>query len=163
MIELIQGDITEIEADAIVNAANNHLWMGGGVAGAIKRKGGIEIEREAVKKGPIPVGEAIVTKAGKLPAKWVIHTAVMGQDLLTSRVFIKKAAKNSIRKAQELMISSIAFPALGTGVGGFPYRDAAKAMKEGIEEALKSNSSLKRIIFVLYDREAYEIFKKEIQ
>ncbi|MGB3093303.1 MAG: macro domain-containing protein, partial [Candidatus Zixiibacteriota bacterium] len=90
-IKLVQGDITEQEIDAVVNAANNHLWMGVGVAGAIKRKGGIEIEREAMSKGPIPVGEAVVTKAGSLKAKYVIHAAVMGQDLTTNGEHIKNA------------------------------------------------------------------------
>ena len=163
MIDVVQGDITEIEVDAVVNAANNHFWMGGGVAGAIKRKGGIEIEREAVSKGPVSVGEVIVTGAGKLPAKWVIHAAVMGQELITSREYIKQATRNSIIKASKLKISSIAFPALGTGVGGFPYEEAAKAMIEGIQEGITENSSIKRIIFVLYDKEAYDAFKKEVQ
>ena len=163
MIDVVQGDITEVEVDAIVNAANNHFWMGGGVAGAIKRKGGVEIEREAVAKGPVPVGETVITGAGRLPAKWVIHAAVMGQDLITSKEYIKEATKNSILRASEFKISSIAFPALGTGVGGFPYRESAKAMMEGIEEGITKNSSIKRVVFVLYDKEAYDAFKKEIQ
>ena len=144
MIDVVQGDITEVEVDAIVNAANNHFWMGGGVAGAIKRKGGVEIERDAVAKGPVPVGETVITGAGRLPAKWVIHAAVMGQDLITSEEYIKEAAKNSILKASEFKISSIAFPALGTGVGGFPYRESAKAMMEGIKEGITKNSSISK-------------------
>ena len=163
MIEVIQGDITEVKVDAVVNAANNHLWMGGGVAGAIRRKGGIEIEMEAVSKGPVPVGEVVITKAGKLPAKWVIHAVVMEQDLITSREYIKEATKNSILKACGAKIPSIAFPALGTGVGGFPYKEAAKAMKEGIKETISKDCSIKKIIFVLYDKEAYDAFKKEIR
>ena len=83
--EVVEGDITKLEVDAIANAANDRLWMGAGVAGAIKRAGGEEIEREAVAKGPIPVGEAVATGAGSLPARWVVHGAVMGQDLRTNR------------------------------------------------------------------------------
>ena len=113
-IKFVKGDITDMEVDAIVNAANNELWMGGGVAGAIKRKGGIEIEEEAVKKGPIPVGEAIVTGAGKLKAKYVIHGAVMGRDLQTDAEKIKNATINSLKRAEELGLKSIAFPAFGT-------------------------------------------------
>ena len=96
-IKLVQGDITDQEVDAIVNAANNHLWMGAGVAGAIKRKGGKEIEDEAMNKGPIPIGEAVVTCAGKLKAKYVIHAAVMGQDLITNEEYIKNATLNSLK------------------------------------------------------------------
>ena len=163
MIEIIKGDITELKVDAIVNAANNHLWMGGGVAGAIKRKGGSEIEEEAVSKGPIPIGEAVITGAGKLPAKMVIHAAVMGQDLITSAEYIKNATKKSLLKACEAGASSIAFPALGTGVGRFPYREAAKIMKSAVDEVLNETCSIKRVIFVLYDEEAYEAFKEEIK
>jgi len=127
-IKLIQGDITDQEVDAIVNAANNHLWMGAGVAGAIKRKGGNQIEDEAMKKGPIPIDEAIVTSAGKLKAKYVIHAAVMGQDLITNEEYIKNATLNSLKRAEELKIKSIAFPAFGTGVGGFPLDRCAQIM-----------------------------------
>ena len=121
-IILIQGDITDYKTDAIVNAANNELWMGSGVAGAIKAKGGIEIEEEAKAKGPIKVGEAVATTAGKLKAKFVIHAAVMGQDSKTNENYIRNATLSSLKEAEELNLSSIAFPALGTGVGGFPIR-----------------------------------------
>ena len=124
-IEIIEGDITTVSADALVNAANNHLWMGAGVAGAIKKAGGREIEEEAVKKGPIPVGEVVVTGAGRLPVKYIIHAAVMGQDLQTGAEIIEQATRNSLRKADELGLKSIAFPALGTGVGGFSLEECA--------------------------------------
>src|SRR2546422_4215267 len=123
-LETERGDISQARVDAVVNAANNHLWMGGGVAGALKRAGGSEIEREALAKGPIEIGEAVVTGGGALPAKYVIHAAVMGQDLRTDRSKISKATRNSLIRASELGISSIAFPALGTGVGGFPVNIA---------------------------------------
>ena len=118
-IEIIEGDITRVSADALVNAANNYLWMGAGVAGAIKKAGGKDIEDEAVRKGPIPVGAVVETGAGRLPVKFIIHAAVMGQDLCTSAGIIERATANSLRKAEELGLKSIAFPALGTGVGGF--------------------------------------------
>ncbi len=117
---LSEGDVTEMDCDAIVNAANNHLWMGAGVAGAIKKKGGKVIEEEAVKKGPIPVGEAVVTTGGALRAEYVIHAAGMGQDLSTDTQKIYHCTLNSLKRARELGLKSIAFPAIGTGVGGFP-------------------------------------------
>ena len=114
-LKIIQGDITEIKVDAIVNAANNELWMGAGVAGAIKRKGGINIESEAIKKGPIALGEAIETSAGKLKAKYVIHAASMRSDGFVSNESIKKSIENSLKLAEKLDLTSIAFPAIGTG------------------------------------------------
>jgi len=157
-ISVIQGDITEQEVDAIVNAANNHLWMGVGVAGAIKRKGGNEIEKEAMSKGPIPVGEAVVTKAGKLKAKYVIHAAVMGQDLITNEEHIKNAALNSLKRAEELKIKSIAFPAFGTGVGGFPVDECARVMLAEVKDFSKNAKFLKEVRFVLFDKKSYDIW-----
>ena len=129
-IKIVQADITELKVDAIINAANNKLVMGGGVAGAIKKKGGKIIEEEAVKKGPIRIGEAIYTKAGNLPAKFVIHAATMGMDFETDEVKIRDSAKNSLKVAEELKVQSIAFPALGCGVGGFPLLASAKIMAQ---------------------------------
>ena len=155
-IKLIQGDITEQEVDAIVNAANDHLWMGAGVAGAIKRKGGTEIEKEAMSKGPIPVGEAVVTKAGNLKAKYVIHAAIMGQDLTTSEEYIKNATINSLKRAEELRISSIAFPAFGTGVGGFPIHECARIMLDAVRDFTKRAKYLDEVRFVLFDETSYD-------
>jgi O-acetyl-ADP-ribose deacetylase (regulator of RNase III) len=157
-IKLIQGDITEQQVDAIVNAANNHLWMGAGVAGAIKRKGGIEIEEEAMKKGPIPVGETVATKAGSLKAKYVIHAAVMGQDLIPSEEYIKNATINSLKRAEELKIKSIAFPAFGTGVGGFSTDRCAEIMIGAVKEFSPKIEYLKEIIFVLFDKKSYDVW-----
>lgn len=159
-ISIIKGDITTFEGGAIVNAANNQLWMGGGVAGAIKRVGGSEIEREAVSKGPIPIGGAVTTSAGKLKAKYVIHAAVMGRDLKTSEEYIRTATINTLKEAEKLKIKSIAFPALGTGVGGFPYEECAKIMKKAIEESEKEFKYLQEVVFYLFDDEAYQTFKK---
>lgn len=162
-LKLIQGDITALEVDAIVNAANNQLWMGGGVAGAIKRKGGIEIETEAVKKGPIEIGEAIETKAGQLKAKYVIHAATMGTDFKTSEEIIKKATLSALKRAEELKLKNIAFPALGTGVGGFSLNKCAQIMSQVSQDFLNQAKSLREIIFVLYDSESFEIFKRKLQ
>ncbi len=155
-IKVVQGDVTDSEADAIVNAANNHLWMGAGVAGAIKRKGGKEIEDEAMKKGPIPIGEAVVTSAGKLKARYVIHAAVMGQDLVTNEEYIKDATQNSLKRAEELKIESIAFPAFGTGVGGFPTDECARIMLDQVKDFSREIKYLKEVLFVLFDKESYE-------
>jgi len=155
---VIQGDITEQEVDAIVNAANNHLWMGVGVAGAIKRKGGIEIEKEAMSKGPISVGEAVVTKAGKLKAKYIIHAAVMGQELVTNERHIKNATLNSLKRAEDLKIKSVAFPAFGTGVGGFPVDECAQVMLAEVKDFSKNAKFLREVRFVLFDKKSYDIW-----
>ncbi len=162
-IKFVQGDITTLKVDAIVNAANNKLVMGGGVAGAIKKKGGKSIEDEAVKKGPIKIGEAVFTKAGSLPAKYVIHAATMGMDFKTDEAKIRESCKNALRVAEELKIKSIALPALGCGVGGFPLLAAAKIMAQEVMRHLREdNPSIKEIIFCLYDKEAYEVFNKSV-
>jgi len=123
VIRLRKGDITSFEGDAIVNAANSGLWMGSGVAGAIKRFGGESIEREAMGKAPIEPGEAVVTDAGALKARYVIHAAVMGDDLATSEALIKAATQNSLYKCDELNIQTVAFPGPGgPGVGTVPGR-----------------------------------------
>ena len=161
-ITLHKGDLTRVSADAIVNAANNALWMGGGVAGALKRAGGKEIEEEAVKLGPIPVGEAVVTGAGALKARYVIHAAVMATDLATDAEKIRTATQNSLLRAEELGLKSVAFPALGTGVGGFPYSRGAEVMIDAVNEHLAGDSCLEEVLFVLYSDEAFEAFEKRL-
>lgn len=157
-ISLVQGDITEQKVDAIVNAANDHLWMGAGVAGAIKRKVGKEIEEEAMKQGPISIGEAVVTSAGNLKVKYVIHAAVMGQDLVTNEEYIRNATLNSLKRAEELKIKSIAFPAFGTGVGGFPTDKCAEIMLGAVKDFSKDAKYLKEISFVLFDKKSYDVW-----
>ncbi len=161
-IKIIQGDITDSSADAIVNAANNHLWMGSGVAGAIKRKGGQQIEEEAVSKGPIPVGEAAVTSAGDLRCEYVIHAAAMGQDLATDEAKIRSATRNALLRVEELGLGSIDFPALGTGVGGFPIEKAAKIMIDEAKRFLADSFSVTIIGFILFDSDAFDAFKQEL-
>lgn len=160
-IEVIRGDISSQPAEAVVNAANNQLWMGSGVAGALKRVGGAEIETEAMGKGPIAVGAAVATSAGRLPARYIIHAAVMGQDLATDGGKVAAATASSLALAEELAVASIAFPALGTGVGGYPLGECARTM---IGEALAHEArSLERIIFVLFDEGARRIFSEELE
>jgi O-acetyl-ADP-ribose deacetylase (regulator of RNase III) len=161
-VTLRQGDITRVEADAIVNAANNALWMGGGVAGAIKQRGGQVIEDEAIKQGPIPVGEAVVTRAGALTAQYLIHAAAMGTDLVTDSAKIGSATKNSLLRAEELGLKSLAFPALGTGVGGFSYEKTAEIMLGVVREHLAGESGLEEVLFVLYDDEGLSVFEERL-
>src|SRR5689334_12399856 len=136
-IAIERGDITDWEVDAIVNAANSALAMGAGVAGAIKRKGGVIIEEDAMRQGPIEVGEAVLTTAGNLPATHVIHAAALGPDLKADATKIGAATKSALQIAEKHRITSIAFPALGTGVGGFPPAKAAEAMVATVLDHLK--------------------------
>jgi len=156
-ITITQGDITDSACDAIVNAANNHLWMGSGVAGAIKRRGGTIIEQEAIAKGPIKPGEAVATTAGELSAKYVIHAAGMGQDLATSADLIRRTTEASLKLADSLSLESIAFPAIGTGVGGFDAADCARIMISAVRDY--SPTSLQRADFVLFDTRSAVSFK----
>jgi O-acetyl-ADP-ribose deacetylase (regulator of RNase III) len=158
-LEIAEGDIAHQPTAAVVNAANNELWMGAGVAGAIKAAGGDEIEADAMAQGPVALGECVVTTFGRLPwPRFVIHAVVMGQDLQTSGVLIETAARNALRIAEELTIPSIAFPALGTGVGGFPIGSCAKIMIEGVRGHVTPDTSLRLVRFVLFGRAAYERF-----
>ena len=161
-IEVILGDITAQDTEAIVNAANSHLWMGAGVAGAIKRKGGAEIEREALAQGPIPVGEAAVTSGGKLKAKYVIHAAGMGPDLKTDAEKVRDATRNALARAEEKEMTSVAFPAIGTGVGGFSAYECARVMIAVAVDHLMTTRCIRRLAFVLFDQGTYDIFHREL-
>ncbi len=155
-IFIIKGDITTSQADAIVNAANNKLWMGAGVAGAIKRIGGGIIEAEAISKGPVPIGSAIETTSGILNSKFIIHAAVMGQDLITSDKYIREATINTLKLGERLKLRSIAFPAFGTGVGGFSKEDCARIMLDVVLNFDYEN--LREVFFYLFDEETKNIF-----
>jgi O-acetyl-ADP-ribose deacetylase len=156
-LEVVDGDITTLEVDAIANAANNELWMGAGVAGAIKRAGGEEIEREAVAKGPIEVGDAVATTAGRLPARWIVHGAVMGQDLQTNAELVRRTTRRCLEVGDELGATSIALPAFGTGVGRFPLAECARIM---VDEASGFEAkALERAVFAVFGREAREAFE----
>lgn len=139
-IRVAQGDITEFQGDAVVNAANNRLVLGAGVAGAIRQKGGPSIQRECNEHGPIRVGEAAITGAGDLAARWVIHAAAMG-DEPASRASIDGATRHALRLADENGVRTIAFPILASGVAGFDLADAARIMLEAIEDYLANSES----------------------
>ena len=159
-LELIEGDITALAVDAIANAANDRLWMGAGVAGAIKRAGGEEIEREAVAKGPIGLGDAVATGAGRLRARHVIHGAVMGQDLRTSGDLVARTTRRCLEVADELGVESLALPAFGTGVGGFPLEECARLM---VDEAVRFQPrSLRRVVFAVFGDEARRAFERAL-
>ncbi|MDP6778124.1 MAG: macro domain-containing protein [Candidatus Latescibacteria bacterium] len=157
-VDLVQGDIADLEVDAIVNAANNALWMGAGVAGAIKRKGGAAIEEEAVAQGPIAVGEAVVTSGGALKARHVVHAAGMGQDLKTDADKVAASTRNSLLRAEEKGIRSIAFPAIGTGVGGLSVHLCAKTMVDVVVDHLLSTDAFDQVHFALFDEATYTAF-----
>ena len=159
-IELVEGDIAALEVDAVANAANNALWMGAGVAGALKRAGGEEIEREAVALGPIEVGDAVATGAGRLPARWVIHGAVMGQDLRTDAELVARTTRRCLEVADGLGARSLALPAFGTGVGGFPVDECARIMVEAVEAY--EPESLERVLFAVFGGEALTAFERAL-
>jgi O-acetyl-ADP-ribose deacetylase len=156
-LEVVEGDITSLEVDAIANAANDRLWMGAGVAGAIKRAGGEEIEREAVARGPIRVGDAVATGAGRLAARYVIHGAVMGQDLRTDAELVSQTTRRCLEVADELGCRSLALPAFGTGVGGFPLDECARLMVEAARTF--EPRGLERVVFAVFGTEAEAAFR----
>jgi O-acetyl-ADP-ribose deacetylase len=159
-IVIQQGDITEMNTDAIVNAANNDLILGAGVAGAIYRKGGEEIQRQCNDIGSIPVGYAAITGGGKLKARYVIHAASMGLgDIPTTAKSLRTSTAHSLRLAAERDLKSIAFPAVGTGVSGFPMTECAQIMLNEAVQHLKGETSLETVYFVLFDSAAFQAFQ----
>jgi O-acetyl-ADP-ribose deacetylase (regulator of RNase III) len=158
-IAIERGDITDAEVDAIVNAANTTLAMGAGVAGAIKRKGGVIIEEEAMRQGPVEVGDAVLTTGGNLIATHVIHAAVMGPDLKTDGDKIAATTRGILALADKHRITSVAMPALGTGVGHVPPPVSADAMLSAVVAHLRrGQTSVKRVVFVLYQDDAEKAF-----
>jgi O-acetyl-ADP-ribose deacetylase (regulator of RNase III) len=160
-LEVREGDIAAVEADAIANAANDHLWMGAGVAGALKRAGGEEIEREAVAKGPIERCTAVATIAGTLNASYVIHGAVMGQDLRTNADLIARTTRACLELADELGCRSLALPAFGTGVGGFPVEECARLMVDEVRAF--DGAHLERVIFAVFGEDAERAFTRAVR
>jgi O-acetyl-ADP-ribose deacetylase (regulator of RNase III) len=175
-IEIRQGDITDqTDLDAIVNAANTDLVLGSGVAGAIRRKGGENIQREAVAQAPVSLGQAVATSAGQLPLKYVIHAAAMGyreedqvvpkrSGSLSSAAIIRNATRNSLRVADHLRLGSLAFPALATGVAGFPVDECAEVMIGAAREyaGAHPDSSIQRVVFVLWSADDYQTFQSRL-
>jgi len=159
-IVLLQGDLTEMDVDAIVNAANNDLQLGGGVAGAIRRKGGEIIQRECDAVGSIPVGGAAITSGGKLRARFVIHAASMQLGGETTARALRSSTAHSLRIASEKKLRSIAFPAIGTGIANFPLSECAQIMLREVVDHLKGLTSLEHVYFVLFDSPGLAAFEK---
>jgi len=159
-IVLLQGDLTEMDVDAIVNAANNDLQLGGGVAGAIRRKGGDAIQRECDAVGSIPVGGAAITTGGKLRARFVIHAASMQLGGETNARALRSSTAHALRIAAERGLRSVAFPAVGTGIAGFPIPECARIMLREVVEHFKKPTSLEKVSFVLFDSPALSEFEK---
>lgn len=157
-IELWNGDICELEVDAIVNPANLSLWMSTGIAGAIKRAGGDAIEFAAVRQAPVSLGESIVTTAGSLAARAVIHAVSLDRDRRTSGPIIEAAVRSAMARAREMNAVSVAFPPLGTGVGGFPLEEAARISVETVRDELARSPGIDHVTFALRGAAAYEAF-----
>ena len=159
-VELRQGDITELEVDAIVNAANTDLILGAGVSGAIGRKGGPVIQEQCDRIRAIPVGEAVVTSAGALKAQHVIHAATMEMGHFARERDIGRATRNALVRAEELKLKTIAFPEIGAGAAAFPADQCARVMLDVVVQHLSGSSGLERVYFVLFDAETLETFRQ---
>jgi O-acetyl-ADP-ribose deacetylase (regulator of RNase III) len=158
-LEVRQADVTKLEVDAIANAANTRLIHGGGVAGAIARAGGPEVQRESDERAPIELGAAVETTAGAMPARWVIHAATMELGGPTSAAIIEQATRSTLARAEELGARSLALVAFGTGVGGFPLDEAARIM---VEVAREHEGELETIVFALHGAEAERAFTEAL-
>lgn len=163
MIRLVQGDITKVNADAIVNAANAQLVLGGGVAGAIRREGGSSIQKECRLIGGTVVGGAVITGAGRLPARHVIHAVGprMGEGQEDEK--LESATLNSLKLADEHHLSTIVFPAISTGIFGYPRDRCAKVMLSTVQRYLQGNTDLTEVLFCLYDEETFDIFRQVLE
>ena len=159
-VELLQGDLTEMDTDAIVNAANNDLQLGGGVAGAIRRKGGDAKQKECNEIGSVPMGTAVITTGGKLKARHVIHAASMELGGRTSAIALRGSTAHALRIANQHKLKTIAFPAVGTGIAGFPMRQCAEIMLQEVQEHIKQPTSVQKVYFVLFDRPSLDVFQE---
>src|SRR5437660_9922046 len=162
MIEVLDTDITQLDVDAVANAANTRLMHGGGVAGAIARAGGPEVQRQSDERAPIGLGEAVETAAGEMPCRWVIHAATMELGGLTSAEIIRQATASTLAKADELGARSLALVAFGTGVGGFPVEKAARIEIEEVRRHLESGTRLERVVFAVRGDAAREAFEQAV-
>jgi O-acetyl-ADP-ribose deacetylase (regulator of RNase III) len=158
-IEIVQGDLTEMDVDAIVNAANNDLKLGGGVAGSIRRKGGPLIQRQCDVIGTIPVGGAAITTGGDLKARHVIHAASMQLGGTTTALALQSSTAHALRIAAHNNLKTMAFPAVGTGVAGFPMKECAEIMLREVERHFSGATTLEKIYFVLFDDAARAVFE----
>jgi O-acetyl-ADP-ribose deacetylase len=162
VIEVLDTDVTQLEVDAIANAANTRLVHGGGVAGAIARAGGPAIQRESTERAPLGLGEAVETSGGSMPCRWVIHAATMELGGPTSAEIIRRATANTLRRAEELGARSVALVAFGTGVGGFPLDQAAQIEVEQARRHLEGGSDLERVVFAVRGDAAREAFERAL-
>lgn len=162
MIEVLEVDITTLEVDAIANAANTRLMHGGGVAGAIARAGGPDVQRESDQRAPIGLGEAVATTGGAMPCRWVIHAATMELGGPTSSEIIREATASTLRKSDELGAESLALVAFGTGVGGFPLDDAARIEVEEVRRHLARPTTLSKVVFAVRGAAAREAFEQAL-
>jgi len=160
-VEILQGDLTQQDVDAIVNAANNDLELGGGVAGAIARAGGPQIQGECRAIGPIEVGDAAITGAGNLHARFVIHAASMRLGGRTSAESLRGSTRRSLEIANQRGLRSIAFPAVGTGIARFPLDECARIMVEEVAAHGRNPTSLREVRFVLFGADAESAFRAE--
>ncbi|MFQ5832680.1 MAG: macro domain-containing protein [Candidatus Thorarchaeota archaeon] len=163
LIETHLGDITELDVDAIVNAANSDLWMGGGVAEAIKEKGGAVIEKEALSRGPIRPGEAVITTAGKLRAKHVIHCAGMPPGGSATYWNVRSSVNTALDIACENSLEAVAFPAIGSGIGGLKKEESAKAIAEAVTEYTRAARSVKKVMLVGFTQDMCDLFEKAVE
>jgi O-acetyl-ADP-ribose deacetylase (regulator of RNase III) len=161
-IELWNGDICNLEVDAIVSPASTSLWMSTGVAAELKRAGGDAIEFAAVRQAPVSLGDAIVTPAGRLAARVVIHAVSLERDRRTSGPAIDRAARSAMARVRELGLSSVAFPALGTGVGGFPLDEAARIAVTAVRDELETSPLVEHVVFALRGGAAFEAFGRAL-
>ena len=162
-IELIRADITLLEVDAIVNAANSQMQHGGGVAGAILRRGGAVIQRESDRIGYVPVGNAAVTSAGALPCRYVIHAVGPRMGEGNEETKLQSATLASLERAEELRVRSLALPAISTGIFRFPLASCARIMIQCALAFSERARSLERVIFCLHDDAAYQVFKNTLE
>jgi O-acetyl-ADP-ribose deacetylase (regulator of RNase III) len=159
VIEVLDTDITRLNVDAIANAANTRLIHGGGVAGAISRAGGPQVQRESDERAPIGLGEAVQTTGGQMPCTWIIHAATMELGGPTSAEIIRRATTSTLRLADELGARSLALVAFGTGVGGFPLEQAAQIEVGEVRKHLDAGSRLERIVFAVRGAAARDAFE----
>ena len=159
-LEVVQADVTKLAVDAIANAANTQLLHGGGVAGAIRRASGPELERESRERAPIGLGAAVETTAGDMPSRWVIHAATMEPGGPTSAEIIERATRSTLDVAERLGCESLALVAFGTGVGGFPLDEAAQVM---VGVALTHMGELERIVFAVHGDDAERAFRAAVE
>ena len=162
-IEIWNGDICDLEVDAIVSPATGSLWMSTGVAGAIKRAGGDAIEFAAVRQGPVEVGAAVVTTAGTLAARAVIHAVSMDRERRTTAEALETAVRSVMARAREIAATSIAFPALGSGVGGFPLEEGARITVETVRDEIPDSPTIGHVVFALRGGAAYQAFSQALQ